>query len=50
MDNDAYPAWQKDNASRLQEGLVGLKDNFLKLADFEHGFFRELKTVVSSLG
>ena len=50
MDNNAYDAWHKDNAEKLLGGLVGLKTDFLKLADFEQGFFKELTGLVSSLG
>ena len=50
MDNNAYDAWYKDNAEKLSDGLLGLKSDFLKLADFEQGFFKELKSLVSSIG
>jgi hypothetical protein len=50
MDNNAYAAWKKDNEPKLREGLAGLRDEFLKLADFEYGFFKELRRIVSSLG
>ena len=50
MDNNAYFDWQKENAAKLRDGLQSLKTDFLKLADFELGFFEELKSVASTLG
>jgi hypothetical protein len=50
MDNNAYAAWRKDNEPKLRAGLAGLREDFLKLADFEHGFFKELRRIAQSLG
>ncbi len=49
MDNNAYDLWRKDNEAALKDGLSKLREEFLKLADFEKHFFGDLKRIVSSL-
>jgi len=50
MDDDAFADWHAANATALQEGLAEISGDFLRAADFEEAFFRELAAVAGGLG
>lgn len=44
--NNAYPDWISKNEKELYKSLSEVSDDYVKIADFEKGFFTDLKKVI----